>query len=121
MDLKGEWLRNWLEGCSQRVVVSGSVSRWRLIASNIPQGTILEQVPFNIFTSDIDDRIECTLSKFADCTKLSGGAADTAEGRDLDKLKRWVLVILMRFNKAKCKVLHLVKVLPDTYRDCENS
>jgi len=63
-----------------------------------PRALSWNQCFFNVFINVIDSGIECTLSKFADDTKLNG-AADTREGSDaiqknLDRLVKWVSVNL---------------------------
>ncbi|GAB0183218.1 hypothetical protein GRJ2_000787100 [Grus japonensis] len=98
-------IRKWLDCCAQRVAVNGSMSKWRPVMS--PQRSVLAPALFNIFVSDMDSEIECTVSKLADDTKLCG-VVNMLEGRDaiqrdLDRLERWARVNLMKFNK----VLHM--------------
>ncbi|PKU46222.1 rna-directed dna polymerase from mobile element jockey-like [Limosa lapponica baueri] len=95
---------------------NGSMSKQKPVMSSVPQGSVLGPALFNIFVGDMDNRIECTLSEFPDDAKLCD-TVDTLEGRnaiqrDLARLEKWAHVNLMKFNQAKCKVLHLSRGNP---------
>ena len=105
------WIHNWLQNHSQRVKINGSFSNWEEVTSGVPQGSVLGLVLFNIFINDLDEGVQGMLVKFADDM---GGIANTVEDRnkienDLDRMAHWAKSNRMKFNRDKCKVLHLRK------------
>lgn len=88
----------------------------RSVKSGVPQGFLLAPVQFNIYISNSDSEIKCSLSKFADDMKLSS-AVHSLEGRDaiqrdLDMLEKCACVDLIKFNKANARSCTWVKANP---------
>ncbi|KAK4827810.1 hypothetical protein QYF61_021802 [Mycteria americana] len=95
------WVNNWLTGQTQRVIVHGVTSGWRPITR-----LNFRAMLFNVVINDLDAEVDCTLN-----TKL-GGALDSLKSRealqrDLDRLESWAITNHMKFNKSKCRILHL--------------
>ncbi|KAA3669890.1 uncharacterized protein DEA37_0002748, partial [Paragonimus westermani] len=106
-----QWIREYLSGRQQRVMVRGEVSEWAPVTSGVPQGSVLGPVLFLVFVNDMTEGIDSEVSLFADDVKLMRrihSIEDQAElQRDLDRLQTWSSNWLLEFNPTKCKVMKI--------------
>lgn len=58
----------------------GEKSRWKTVATGVPQGSLLGPVLFNIFINELDDGVRSILNKFAHDTEMGGEFSCHPEG-----------------------------------------
>jgi hypothetical protein len=106
------WVKEWLTGRKQRVVLNGRFSSWEEVLSGVPQGSVLGPLLFLIFINDLDNVVEMVdVKKFADDTKLGKQVRADIDRADLqlalDNAIAWAKMWGMQFNIEKCKVMHM--------------
>ena len=104
-----EWVRDFLKGRRQRVMLNGKSSDWMGVSSGVPQGSVLGPVLFIIYINDTPDMLRKYCKMFADDAKLYS-AIETTD--DQDELQDdlfdscdWVKDWLLEHNIQKCKYI----------------
>jgi len=105
------WIKSFLQGRSQSVVIDGVNSKPSPVLSGVPQGTVLAPLLFLIFINDIVKDLHCTVKLYADDILIIlyatiGSPEDCLRLQsDLALLQAWAEKWQVEFNPSKC--LHL--------------
>ena len=108
-----EWIRAFLSGRTQRVILGDFISKWIRVLSGVPQGSVLGPLLFIIFINDLINNLPegCNCKLYADDTKLISIIRCKNDclvlQSALDKLSEWSKKWLLKFNNEKCKVMHV--------------
>ena len=99
-------LRSFLSNRRQRVLLNGRNSKWKMVSSVVPQGSVLGPLFFLIYINDLLENVHSGIKLFADDTSLFSvvkSEGETAEdlNRDLERILLWAWQWKMQFNADK--------------------
>ena len=113
------WIRPFLKGRTQRVVVDGETSDSAAVKSGVPQGSVCGPLLFLLFINDLAEHTSSTVRLFEDDCVMYRQIANVHYCKvlqeDLNQLhewedsqERWQL----KFNKAKCNIMRATHARP---------
>ena len=112
-----QWIRSFLSGRSQTVLVEGSSSKSSPVLSGVPQGTVLGPLLFLAYINDINTHLSegTKIRLFADDSLLYRTIRTKEDSdilqQDLNTLQAWESANKMEFHPDKCQVLRITKKL----------
>ena len=65
-----KWVKAFLTGRQQQVVVGGQASAWAPVSSEVPQGSVLGPALFILYINDLPEAVQSSVKLFADDTKI---------------------------------------------------
>ena len=106
-----KFIKSYLEGRQQQVVVGGQTSSTLPVRSGVPQGSILGPLLFVIFINDMFSCVSegTNIALYADDTKIwreiIGYPDHHIIQNDINRLYDWSVRNRMKFHPQKCKAL----------------
>jgi len=98
------WIRSFLKGRTQDVVVDGVQSKSAVVKSGVPQGTVLGPLLFLLYINDLPDCVSSQVRLFADDCLLyrtiRTAVDQSALQEDLKRLEQWCVKWGMRLNSS---------------------
>ena len=114
------WIKAFLNGRKQRVLIGDYSSDWEDVLSSVPQGSVLGPLLFIIFINDLPDRVKNECKLYADDSKLIGEIKKEEDvfniQKDIDNMQNWANTWQMSFNYEKCQVIHFGKNTGNKYK-----
>ena len=106
-----KFIREYLKGRKQRVVIDQAMSTEASVLSGVPQGSILGPLLFVIFINDMHSVVSpgTNIALYADDTKIWRNINSEQDSvilnNDIAALEHWASSNCMRFHPNKCKVV----------------
>ena len=105
------WIKNFLTGRTQQVVVNGHISDHTEVTSGVPQDSVIAPLLFLLYINNLPDNITSTVKIYADDVLLYRSIDSIQDSialqQDLNTLQDWANKWLMVFNPSKYELIHI--------------